>query len=410
MRNNRLYWIWLQQALEPGGTKTALALSAFASPEAAYKASRSELMRAGFTGALLERLCRKSLDPAARILDDSLRDGAFILTMDDEAYPDCLRHTYMPPLVLYGKGELPPLDRLPAVAMVGTRKASDYGCRAAGSLAAGLAAGGCAVISGGAVGIDAASHRGALAGGGLTIVVQGCGLDVDYPRPNRTLREQILAADGVIVTEYPPGSLPLREHFPVRNRLLAGMSMAVCVVEAPEHSGSLITARLARSQGRDVYVVPGEITSKNSSGSNDLIKDGAALVTKASEILRDYRLRFPDILDLRAADAAQAVYGHGGIRRTSVPSAPAKDSVRPARTAAPEVEPSADAFYACPSDASAKAALLYQMLTCEPLAAEILAQKAGLSFSDTLAGLTELEIAGCARSFPGRQFSLKPRP
>ena len=148
MIDNRLYWIWLQQALEPGGVKTALALSAFASPEAIHRASRAELMRAGFTGALLARLCRKSLDPAARILEDSLKDGAFVLTMGDDAYPDCLRNTYMPPLVLYGKGELPPLDRLPAVAMVGTRKASDYGCRAASSIAAGLAAGGCIVISG----------------------------------------------------------------------------------------------------------------------------------------------------------------------------------------------------------------------------------------------------------------------
>lgn len=189
---------------------------------------------------------------------------------------------------------LPPLDRLPAVSMVGTRKASEYGCRAAGSIAAGLAAGGCIVISGGAVGIDAASHRGALEGGGLTIAVQGCGLDVDYPKPNRRLREQILEADGVIVTEYPPGSPPLPEHFPVRNRLLAGMAMAVCVVEAPKVSGSLITARLARNQGRDVYVVPGEITSSNSSGSNDLIKDGASLITSAGEILREYGSRFPD--------------------------------------------------------------------------------------------------------------------
>lgn len=405
MTDNRLYWIWLQQALEPGGVKTALTLSSFASPEAVHAASRSELMRAGFTGALLTRLCRKSLDPAARILEDSLKDGAFVLTMEDEAYPDCLRNTYMPPLVLYGKGTLPPLDRLPAVAMVGTRRASDYGCRAAGSIAAGLAAGGCVVISGGAVGIDGASHRGALAGGGLTIAVQGCGLDVDYPKPNRRLREKILEADGVIVTEYPPGSPPLREHFPVRNRLLAGMAMAVCVVEAPEHSGSLITARLARNQGRDVYVVPGDITSGNSSGSNDLIKDGAALITKASDILRDYGPRFPEILDLRAADAAQAAYRYGGTAKPA-PSGHKSPSPSPARVKA---EPApAPAFSPCPAGISRKAVLLYGMLTPEPLAAEVLAQKAGLALSDALAGLTELEIAGCARNFPGRQFALRP--
>ncbi len=406
MTDNRLYWIWLQQALEPGGVKTALALSAFASPEAIHRASRAELMRAGFTGALLARLCRKSLDPAARILEDSLKDGAFVLTMGDDAYPDCLRNTYMPPLVLYGKGELPPLDRLPAVAMVGTRKASGYGCRAASSIAAGLAAGGCIVISGGAVGIDGASHRGALAGGGLTIAVQGCGLDVDYPKPNRRLREEILAADGVIVTEYPPGSPPLREHFPVRNRLLAGMAMAVCVVEAPERSGSLITARLARNQGRDVYVVPGEITSGNSSGSNDLIKDGAALITKASEILRDYAPRFPDVLDLRAADAAQAASRGGGTAKVS--AAGSKASAAPPAPVKVEPAPVPPAFSPCPAGASPGAALLYQMLTPEPLAAEILAQKAGLAFPAALAGLTELEIAGCARNFPGRQFALRP--
>ena len=408
MTDNRLYWIWLQQALEPGGVKTALALSAFGSPEALFKASRSELMRAGFTGALLERLCRTSLDASARILETSLKDGAFVLTMGDEAYPDCLRNTYMPPLVLYGKGVLPPLDRLPAVSMVGTRKASEYGCRAAGSIAAGLAAGGCIVVSGGAVGIDAASHRGALEGGGLTIAVQGCGLDVDYPKPNRRLREQILEADGVIVTEYPPGSPPLPEHFPVRNRLLAGMAMAVCVVEAPKVSGSLITARLARNQGRDVFVVPGEITSSNSSGSNDLIKDGASLITSAGEILREYGARFPDILDLRAADAAQGAFG-----RSAKPG-PGPAAKAPKKTAAspkPEKEmpePPAPVYCPCPADASPKAALLYQMLTPEPLAAEVLANKAGLLFSDALASLTELEIAGCARNYPGRQYALQP--
>ncbi len=407
MTDNRLYWIWLQQALEPGGVKTALALSAFGSPEALFRASRSELMRAGFTGALLERLCRKFLDPSARILESSLKDGAFVLTMGDDEYPDCLRNTYMPPLVLYGKGVLPPLDRLPAVSMVGTRKASEYGCRAAGSIAAGLAAGGCIVISGGAVGIDAASHRGALEGGGLTIAVQGCGLDVDYPKPNRRLREQILAADGVIVTEYPPGSPPLSEHFPVRNRLLAGMAMAVCVVEAPKVSGSLITARLARNQGRDVYVVPGEITSGNSSGSNDLIKDGASLITSASEILREYGSRFPDILDLRAADAAQGAFGRQAAGTGAVLKAAKKAPASP--VPAKEVpKPPAPAFCPCPADASPKAALLYQMLTPEPLAAEILAGKAGLAYPDALAGLTELEIAGCARNFPGRQYALQP--
>ena len=229
---------------------------------------------------------------------------------------------------------------------------------------------------------------------------------MDYPKPNRRLREEILAADGVIVTEYPPGSPPLREHFPVRNRLLAGMAMAVCVVEAPERSGSLITARLARNQGRDVYVVPGEITSGNSSGSNDLIKDGAALITKASEILRDYAPRFPDVLDLRAADAAQAASRGGGTAKVS--AAGSKASAAPPAPVKVEPAPVPPAFSPCPAGASPGAALLYQMLTPEPLAAEILAQKAGLAFPAALAGLTELEIAGCARNFPGRQFALRP--
>lgn len=409
MSDNRIYWIWLQLALEPGNVRTALALSAFPDIEALYRADRSSLMRAGFTGALLERLSRKSLDPAKRELDGVLKQEGWVLTYEDSSYPEALKNIYAPPVALYGRGVFPDVDRLPAVAMVGTRKATSYGIRAASAMAAGLAAGGCIVVSGGAVGIDAACHTGALDGKGITVAVQACGLDVNYPRPNRFLRDRIVASGGAVVTEYALGSQALKTHFAVRNRLLSGLSLGVCVVESPSSGGSLITARHAREQNRDVFVIPGDITSEESRGSNDLIKAGAVLVTKPSEILREYQLRYPHMLDLQTADAAQASYSRDAVEREAPPPPPDKRPPADLRQALNPPEPAekADRFVPCPQAASPQAAALYRCLSGEPAHVELLAQRAGLPMGEVLASLTELELAGCAVSHAGARYSLR---
>jgi len=206
------------------------------------------------------------------------------LTILDEDYPECLRATADPPLVLAFRGDLSILDRT-AVAIVGSRKASPYGVNVAELLARQLASRGLAIVSGLAWGIDSAAHRAALETG-TTIAVLGTGIDVAYPRSNRRLQERI-AVEGLLLSELPHGTGPQPYHFPVRNRIIAGLASAVVVVEATDRSGSLITARLAAEEGRDVLAVPGSIFSEGSDGAHRLIQDGAKLVRNAEDILEE---------------------------------------------------------------------------------------------------------------------------
>jgi len=396
MNKSAPYWMWIQQAVGQGSSAVPKLLEAFSSPEEVYAADRLALEHAGISGKPLDCLCRKSLDAACRMAERCEKFG-WILTPDDRGYPDSLRQLYSPPLVLYGKGILPNLNTpaVPPIGMVGTRKSTAYGDRAAGGIAAGLAAVGSVIISGGATGIDCASHEGALYGGGLTVAVQACGLDVEYPFPNRHLRQRIVEEGGAVITEYVPGTRAFPNHFHVRNRLISGLAWGVCVVEAPERSGALITARHAREQGRDVFVVPGNITSVESYGSNELIKDGATLVTRPSEILQEYQLRCGGALQEDEADRAQAAYrdyvehNREPIRRT----------VRVADgTKLPLSAP-------CPEGASDLAKAVYEVLTEAPITAEELCSISGIPAGKLFSGLTELEVYGCARSYPGKRYS-----
>lgn len=396
MNKSAPYWMWIQQAVGQGSSAVPKLLEAFSSPEEVYAADRLELQRAGISGKALECLCRKSLDAMQRTAERCEKLG-WILTPDDRGYPDSLRQLYSPPLALYGKGLLPNLNTssVPPIGMVGTRKSTAYGDRAAGGIAAGLAAVGCIVISGGAMGIDRASHEGALYGGGLTVAVQACGLDIEYPVPNRHLRQRIVEEGGAVITEYLPGTQAFPNHFQVRNRLISGLAWGVCVVEAPERSGALITARHAREQGRDVFVVPGNITSVESYGSNELIKDGATLITRPSEILREYQIRCDGALQEDEADRAQTAYheylrnGAEPIRRTLRVADGTKLSIP----------------IPCPEGASELAKDVYAALTDEPITAEELCSISGIPAGKLFSGLTELELYGCARSYPGKRYS-----
>lgn len=208
-----------------------------------------------------------------------------LLTPDSPAFPPALRDIPDSPVLLYCRGGLDWLD-LPAVAIIGSRAASDYGRRIAAALAADLAAAGMIIVSGAAYGIDAAAHRGALTSGGGTIAVLGCGVDVPYPRAHAELLASI-AANGLVLSEYPLGTRPEAFRFPVRNRIISGLARAVVVVEATEKSGSLITARLALDQGREVFAVPGRVDSPKSVGTHRLIQQGAHLVLNAADILEE---------------------------------------------------------------------------------------------------------------------------
>lgn len=271
------------------GPRTAnLLLDQFGSPANVFAASRETLLAEGVKPATIEQLQdTEILDKAQAEIERLETLGAQVVTLADESYPPMLREIYDPPIALYVQGDLNVALASPALAVVGSRRCSTYGTNAANFLARELAAHGVTIVSGLARGIDGAAHRGALEAGGKTIGVIGTGMDVIYPKEHKKLAEEMIAT-GAIVSEFPLGTPPLAQNFPYRNRVISGLCFGVLVVEASEHSGSLITARLATEQGREVFAVPGNITSQTSFGPNFLIKDGAKLVQHWRDVVEEF--------------------------------------------------------------------------------------------------------------------------
>ena len=293
-----LYWLWLAGCKDiRDGTKTAL-VRHFEDPEDIFRADR-QMLRAADIEDLTEKqadvLLRHDLRDAEQGLTDCMRLGIRVLTFGDAQYPKRLKELYDAPVVLFYKGTLPDFDDLTTVALVGTRHASDYGRQAAARLGGEIAAAGGLVVSGLAEGIDAAAMGAALAQGVLAVGVLGCGADIVYPPKNSGLFRRTEEL-GCILSEFAPGSPPLGWHFPKRNRIISGLSCGVVVVEAPEKSGALLTAKYALEQGRDVFAVPGPINAASSRGCNQLIRDGAGLVMEAWDVLGTYQQRFPQKL------------------------------------------------------------------------------------------------------------------
>lgn len=404
--DSRLYWIWLQQALPAGSRAVEDLLDAFGHARVVYEATEIQLREKGMTDELCRRLSDKSLDTAHRILNRVLELGDWILTPEDALFPLSLRHMTGCPAALYARGVMPDLDRVPAVAVVGTRHASRDGCRDAYALSAGLAAGGMVVVSGGAVGIDAAAHSGALSAGGRTIVVMACPLNENYPVDNESLRRQVVDNGGLLLSEFPPDE-PYKCEFPIRNRLMVGLSQAVCLAETPSRSGARITARLAREQNRDVFALPGALAGHLYDGAHKEIQSGATLVIRATDILREYAPLYPGMLDLDAAEQMQKQ-----AERGTPP--PAKEKEKPRRKRPrvrkePKTDPKVDekpsvTSTACPDSASAAAQQIYAVLNEAFQPVDELALAAQLPVATVLAALTELEMYGCAENGAGQQY------
>jgi DNA processing protein len=287
------YWLWLSSMRGLGQKRTADLIDALGSPENIYYAGEDEWREASdIPASALKELYDKSTGRAERILELCDRTNTKILTMQDAAYPERLRSLYAPPCVLYYKGHLPSFDEEAALSVVGTRNPTAYGLNTTLKLCYQMAASGMLIVSGMAKGIDAAAHMGALRAGKPTAAVLGCGPDVVYPAENRELYEDIAAA-GLIISEYPPGTKAEGSHFPARNRIISGLSLGVLVVEAPVSSGALITASFALEQGRDVFAVPGGIDSRESEGSHRLLREGAILASRAEDICAEYQALFP---------------------------------------------------------------------------------------------------------------------
>lgn len=293
-----LYWLWLAQCNEvKDGVKAAL-VRQFEDPERLFFAEKQEILDAeieGLTGEHLDVLLRHDLSAAEETLSDCAKAGLQVLTYDSPLYPRRLKAIYDPPIVLYYRGTLPDFDKLPTIGVVGTRHPSVYGRQAAKRLGGEIAAAGGLVVSGLAEGIDGAAMEAALSAGFPAVGVLGCGADVVYPRKHKVLFQETERL-GCILSEYAPGSPPLGWHFPRRNRIISGLSCGVVVVEAPERSGSLLTAKHALEQGRDVFVVPGNVDMESFRGSNRLLRSGAIAVSSGRDVMEEYDLLYPEKL------------------------------------------------------------------------------------------------------------------
>lgn len=368
-------WISLNMTPGVGPRVTARLLEHFGSAEAIFDAPRRELALLRLTPESIESIANHELyDRAEAEIGKVRRLGGEILVLDDGVYPALLRETYDPPVVLYVKGAWSEcLDR-PCVAIVGSRRCSTYGQNAALMLSRELAQRGVTIISGLARGIDAAAHRGALEAGGRTVGVMGTGLDQIYPRDHKKLADDILRQNGALVTQFPLGTPPVSENFPYRNRVISGLSLGTVVVEAAENSGSLITARLAMEQNREVFAVPGNITSRNSFGTNYLIKGaGAKLVQQWQDI----------VSELPAEIAAQLL---------PPPSRKKKGELL-------------NQLQLTPSDLSAHERAVFKLLTTDtPQQIDALAESTRLSITQLTSALLTLEMRELIRALPGKCF------
>ena len=401
------YWVWLTTL--PGLTDHSkqLLMAHFSSPEDIYYADEEALWQVdGLRKEQAALLDNKSLSAADRVLSDCARKDIFLVTMADALYPERLRNIYQPPLLLYGKGAMPLFDEEAAVTVVGTRSCTPYGIHCAEKLGYELTQQGGMVVSGMAKGIDAAAMRGALRFGGFTCGVLGGGVDVIYPAENRRLYEDI-AATGVLLSEYPPQTEPEAWHFPVRNRILSGLSVAVAVVEAPERSGALITAENAIEQGRDVFAVPGPIDAPNSAGCHRLIREGAGLAACGWDILGEYESRFPHKLR-RTAPPMPPLPRMAGEPKTAEKrkTAEAQDAPEAAQTPALPQLTAAE----WDSLSAEQQAVLRVLRPDKPQLTDQLAEDSGLPIQRVLPALTLLEISGWAAQNGARSFVRTAEP
>jgi DNA processing protein len=346
------------QALGPVTIRRLLA--AFGAPEAVFRASPGELASVdGIDAKRAEAIRGFSGEALERDIERLAREGIRAITIHSEEYPEALKEVPSAPLVLYVKGEMRKEDRF-AIAVVGTRTPSPYGVSVTERMASELASMGFTVVSGLARGIDTAAHRGGLRAGGRGIAVLGSGMDVPYPPENRGLMER-LAASGAVLSEFPPGTRPFKGNFPMRNRIISGLSLGVLIVEAARDSGALITARHALEQGKEVFSIPGNINSAASSGTNELIRQGARIVVRAEDIVEELAPVLKGFIKSERAERA---------------------------------------------DISPEERAICDIMTGEPRHVDVLSRQSGLTASKTLALLLHLELKGVVKQTEGKMFHL----
>lgn len=383
-----LYWLALRLVPGLGTRRSAQLLERLGSPQAIFRADPNELESCGLNGSVARSIASGcSFEDAATQQELMRKAGAQLVTLGDSRYPDRLREIFDPPPMMFARGNVELLNSV-CLGVVGTRHPTTYGVAATERLSADLARAGLTIVSGMARGVDTAAHRACLAAGGNTIAVLGCGADVVYPSENRKLAAEI-AARGLILSEFPMESTAFPQNFPIRNRIIAGLSAGLLVVEGAQYSGSGITAKLALDQGRELFAVPGNITSKMSWGPNLLIKQGARLVQDWNDVVVD--LPQADQRLLIAAGRQRILDLEGGGEGES--SATGAASNQP-EGQMPEPQ------------ARAARRVLQHLKPDTAVHLDVLVEAIDdMSPSEIIASLFELEILGLVRQQPGRNFA-----
>lgn len=385
-----VHWLWFSLLSGLNGRQKLELLRRCSDPEDLYHEQR----RPDLPEELRHILQNQDLTPAKRIMKQCAEKGISILAFSDSNYPDRLRRIDDPPLVLYCKGTVPALDLRPVIGVVGTRSASPYGLRSAGKLSAQIAACGGIVVSGGAFGVDSMALRGALECGGTTIAFMAGGLDKLYPSANNALFAQIMEK-GCLLSEYPPGTASYRGNFLRRNRLISGISNGLLVVEAPRVSGALNTARWANEQGRDVFVVPGNIDVESCEGSNALIGDIARAVSDGWSVLREYAYDYPETV--KQVNIQWEMHQPPSVPEEKAdkkivdkkPDCPYSVKETPAPTLNPEEQ------------------AVFSLLTPEPVPVDSLLDQLDMAPAQVLNIITRLSLKGVVQNHPGKYVSAK---
>jgi DNA processing protein len=380
-----LHWLALRMVPGLGTRRIGLLLERLRTPQAIFRASASELEAAGLTGAVARSVASGcSFDDAASQQQKAREAGAQLITLGDVRYPEALRTIFDPPPVLFARGRAELLASI-CIGVVGTRHPTPYGVAAAEKLSGDLARAGVTIVSGMARGIDTTAHKAALAVEGTTIAVLGCGVDIVYPSENRKLAAEIVAK-GLIVSEFPMEATAFPQNFPIRNRIISGLSCGILVIEGAQYSGSAITARLAIDQGREVFAVPGNITSKMSWGPNLLIKQGAKLVQDWNDVVVD----LPQTAQRRLIDEGRQRILNQGLTIPDETSPDNPASQQP-HLNEPHQQVARRVLATLKIDQATQLDLLVDTLE-------------DASPSEIIAALFELEILGLAKQLPGRNF------
>lgn len=395
------YWLWLTECAGMSAPRTARLLEQFGTPENVYFADAVEY--ASQNERVRRALENKSLDQAERILEQCDQMGISLLTMQDAHYPDCLKNIPDPPAVLYYKGKLPDFDRELTIGMVGARECTPYGELMAARLGLELARAGAVIVSGIAQGIDSHAVKGALAGGGTVVSVLAGGIDKKYPWESRFLYDDVAAA-GALISEYPPGTPHKGMHFPIRNRIISGLSDGVIAVEGREKGGTMITMDLALEQNRDTFAVPGPADAPMSAGTNRLIRMGwAKLVTSAADILNEYEGRRPlrRPLPMDAEEGEQRLEtALASARETACAGEPAEKKVVDKK----KIRAYIDWKSARELFTDDERDILLALEQKERLADEII-EATQIPARRVLSALTVLQVRGYVEECPGRRFA-----